>query len=95
MRRRPAFAAYKTMVGRLEGAEFLGRDDSPWAEVFRFRRGAESLAVCWTAGPARDFRFDQPVERVVDRDGRDVPPAQILRIEGSPLYVHFRTPSAP
>ncbi len=94
-RPRPAFDAYANMAGRLEGAEFLGRDDSPWAEVFRFRRGPEKLAVCWTAGPARDFPFDEPVARVVDRDGRDLPSSQTLRLEGSPLYVYFRSPSIP
>jgi hypothetical protein len=90
-RRRPAFRAYQTMIRCLEGSVFVEKADSPRAEVFYFRRGAELLAVAWTAGRPLDFAFDRPVARVVGRDGRDVIPAsQRLRLEGSPCYVFFR-----
>jgi len=90
LRRRPAFLAYRTMTEQLEGSVFLGRDPSPWAEVFHFRRGADRLAACWTAGRPREYRFDRPVRRIFDRDGREVKPASSgLRLEGSPRYVYF------
>ncbi len=90
LRRRPAFLAYRTMIEQLEGGVFLGRDPSPWAEVFHFRRGADRLAACWTAGRPREYRFDRPVRRIFDRDGREVkPPASGLQLEGSPRYVYF------
>jgi len=90
-RRRPAFEAYKTMIRYLEGSVFVEKADSPRAEVFYFRRGADLLAVCWTAGRPHDYVFDRPVARVVGRDGLDVTPASPrLRLEGSPCYVFFR-----
>ena len=90
-RRRPAFHAYRTMVGNLEGSTFLEKAPSPHVEIFYFRHGPDRLAVCWSAGPPRDYTFDRPVARVVGRDGRDVkPPSQRLRLEGSPCYVFFR-----
>lgn len=91
-RRRPAFHAYRTMVRELEGAEFLGRADSPWAEVFRFRRGADDFAVCWTPGPPREYAFDRDIRSVMGRDGRPVGRRRAgsrLRLQGSPVYVHF------
>ncbi|MCJ7611810.1 MAG: hypothetical protein MUP19_06050 [Candidatus Aminicenantes bacterium] len=90
LRRRPAFLAYRTMTEQLEGSVFLGRDPSPWAEVFHFRRGADRLAACWTAGRPREYRFDRPVRRIFDRDGREVKSTSSgLRLEGSPRYVYF------
>lgn len=91
LRRRPGFLAYTTMIRELEGGIFLGRERSAWAEVFHFRRGAESLAVCWTAGRPREYRFDRPISRILGRDGRGIAPAASgLRLEGSPRYVFFK-----
>jgi hypothetical protein len=90
-RRRPAFEAYKTMIRYLEGSVFVEKADSPRAEIFYFRRGAELLAVCWTAGRPLGHVFDRPVARVVSRDGLDVTPASTrVHLEGSPCYVFFR-----
>jgi len=91
LRRRPAFLAYKTMVGELEGAVFLGREASLGAEIFHFERGQDRLAVCWTPGRTRTHDFGRAVRRVIDRDGRETKPSSSsgLELEGSPVYVFF------
>ncbi len=91
LRRRPAFLAYKTMVEQLEGAVFLGREPSAWAEIFHFERGQDRLAVCWTPGRPRMHDFGRAVRRVIDRDGRETKPSSSsgLQLEGSPGYVFF------
>jgi len=91
LRRRPAFLAYKTMVEQLEGAVFLGREPSAWAEIFHFERGPDRLAVCWTPSRPRTYDFGRAVRRVIDRDGREIKPSSSsgLQLEGSPGYVFF------
>jgi hypothetical protein len=90
-RPRPGFFAYQTMTRYLEGSLFVEKEPSPWAEVYHFRKAGDPFAVCWTAGPPREYRFRRPVARVLNRDGREAGPASShLLIEGSPRYVFFR-----
>ena len=90
-RRRPAFDAFRTMVGALDGSVFVGRRSRGPARVFFFRKGGRTTAVAWSAGAPCDYEFDRPALRVANRDGREAPGAgrRLLRLEGSPLYVAF------
>ncbi|MDH4197119.1 MAG: hypothetical protein OEW05_06915, partial [Candidatus Aminicenantes bacterium] len=94
-RRRPSFAAFRTLVARLDGATFVGaKGDARKDRVrcFMFRRGAASFAVAWaTRGPA-EVEFDRPIKRVIGRDGGEEPARPGVRrvaVDGSPRYVVF------
>jgi hypothetical protein len=94
-RKRPAFAAFRTLVSRLDGATFEGaRGDARKDKVrsFLFRRGGESFAVAWAVGGSAELDFDRPVRRVIGRDGGEEPGragARRITIDGSPRYVVF------
>jgi hypothetical protein len=74
------------------------RGDAPGApgvEVFRFRKDGRAFAICWApgGGPA-ELALSVPVAAVLDREGRELPPAsaapQKIVIDGSPKYVLFK-----
>jgi len=93
-RRRPSFAAFRTLVSRLDGATFVeARGDVRKDKVrcFMFRRGAESFAVVWAARGTAEVEFDRRVRRVIDRDGGEEParPGRRITVDGSPRYVVF------
>jgi hypothetical protein len=93
-RRRPSFFAFRTMVDRLSGSEFLGRDrprkGGPPAEVFRFRKDGRDFAMVWTTGAPHERGFDRPVKAVLGRDGKEIPrKSPAVRVDGSPKYVLF------
>ncbi len=90
-RRRPAFAAFRTLVRELDGSEFIGRDGRGPVRVFYFKKGGEYKAVAWSAGRPQEFEFERPARRVLNRDGGEEPGfgARRLRLEGSPRYVVF------
>jgi hypothetical protein len=93
-RRRPSFFAFQTMVGRLAGGEFLGKETSARgtapAEVYRFAKDGRDFAVAWTTGAAREIEFDRPIDGALGRDGREVPfSGNRVLIDGSPRYIIF------
>jgi hypothetical protein len=95
-RRRPSFFAFKTMVERLSGSVFVGKDDPPPglagrpAEVYRFTRDGRDFALAWTAGPSLSHEFGRPVAAVFSRDGVEVPLSGTrVRLDSSPRYIMF------
>ena len=90
-RRRPSFAAFRTLVRELDGSEFIGRAGRGPARVFHFRKGDRYTAVAWSSGRPCEFEFALPARRVWNRDGAEAPGsgARRFRLEGSPLYVVF------
>lgn len=94
-RRRPSFAAFRTLAARLDGAAFIGakgdaRKDN--VRCFLFRRGGESFAVAWATRGTAEVEFDGPIKRIIGRDGEDeAARAGVSRItvDGSPRYVVF------
>jgi len=89
-RKRPGFSAFKTMVRFLDKSLFTSKFRDKRAEVFLFRRGEESFAVCWTKGQAIEHNFLKPVKRVLSRDGKELSfHPERIRIEESPKYVFF------
>jgi hypothetical protein len=100
-RRRPSFAALRTLIAELAGAEFRGKDAgeaAKGAEIYRFAKGGREFAVCWTTGEPVAFDFGRPIARVLDRGGvagasaagagMDAAGGRIT-IERSPKYVFF------
>jgi len=86
-RKRPSFAAMKTMVRILDGARFLRRIPHPRAYIFLFHRKGEDVAVCWTRGQKEKIVFSGRVERVEDAEGRGVPsPEREVEAGPSPVY---------
>jgi hypothetical protein len=78
-RKRPAWFALKTMVGRLAESEFTGKETgraARGAEIYHFRKAGKDFAVFWTNDGPREFEFARPVERMTDRDGREIAPAR-------------------
>ena len=89
-RRRPSFTAFRTMTAVLSGATFIGRDRAAGGEVFHFRKGGRSFAVCWTNGPPFDYEFTAPAAEVTGRDGTALGAgSRRVRVDGSPKYVFF------
>jgi hypothetical protein len=64
-------------------------------EIFRFRKDGRAFAICWVpdGGPV-ELALSVPVAAVLDREGREMPPAsavpQKLVLDGSPKYVLFK-----
>ncbi len=94
-RRRPSFAAFRTLVARLDGATFVEpTGDARKDEVrrFVFRRGDESFAVVWSAHGPAEVEFARPVRQVFGRDGDEEPVragTHRFAVDGSPKYVVF------
>ena len=90
-RRRPGFAALRTLVRQVEGSRFEGKAGGVPAEIYYFRKGSEEFAVCWTVRGAVDYSFPKRPRLVIDRDGgeRAVEPGPV-RIDERPEYVFFR-----
>ena len=93
-RRRPGFFAFRTMVERLAGSEFLGRENTGAkfrrAEIYRFRKDGRDFALAWTNGSPFDREFDRPVAAVLNRDGKEIPfSGSRIRIDAGPRYICF------
>jgi hypothetical protein len=89
-RRRPSFAAFRTMTTLLSGATFVGRDLAAGPRIFRFRKATLEFAVCWTPGRPCEHEFETPAAEVLDRDGKTTGQrGRRIRIDGSPRYVFF------
>lgn len=93
-RKRPSYLAFQTMTGIVGGSTFVGKVENAekaGAEIFLFEKQGRDFAVGWTSGVPFEHEFSRPVERIMDRDGRDlkIGPGGI-RLEGSPKYVFFR-----
>lgn len=92
-RKRPSYYAFRNMVAQLAGSLFSGRDAHSEAEIFRFRRAGQDFAVCWRSrGHPPEFRlsFLRQIQRVVDRDGQEIPAEKESIVVGSsPKYVFF------
>lgn len=90
-RRRPSFAALRTMIGILSESTFTGKADVAGAEIFLFQKKGREFAACWTNGPPFEHEFSRPVERIVGRDGNEAAGQDCrLMIEGTPKYVFFK-----
>lgn len=92
-RKRPSYFAFRTMTGIVGGSTFVGKAENTeraGGEIFLFEKQGRDFAVCWTKGAPFEHEFSRPVERILDRDGKDlgVRPGRI-KIEGSPKYVFF------
>ncbi len=91
IRMRPSFLAYRTMVERLAGAEFVRRERRQGGYVFFFRRGGSETAVAWTNGPAFRLDLDEAPHSVVGRDGEPLPASRSVRVTGRPIYLGVRS----
>lgn len=93
-RKRPGYAAFETMARIVGGSTFAGK--SPPAgnvggEIFLFEKQGKEFAVSWTNGSPFEHEFSRPVERILDRDGKDLEAGGgRIRLDGSPKYVFFQ-----
>ncbi|MGH9464764.1 MAG: lipopolysaccharide kinase InaA family protein, partial [Thermoanaerobaculia bacterium] len=91
LRRRPSFAALKTLTERLEGATFVGPLTVPApARLYRFRLtdGRERL-VGWSTGAPVAVDLPGVPASVFDRDGaaQPLPTRPRLELTSSPRYI--------
>ncbi len=97
-RKRSSFFAFKTMVYFLRDSEFQGTISHSMAEIFVFHRGGESFVVIWTKDKSYwgksldlDSFLSGEVDRIVGRDGEDIPVQDDqIEINGSPKYVFYK-----
>jgi hypothetical protein len=91
-RRRPSYAALRTLVRQVEGSRFEGKAEGVPAEIYYFRREDEKFAVCWTLRGEVGYSFPGIPSALLDRDGA-VRPAGVggtIRLYESPQYVFFK-----
>jgi hypothetical protein len=89
-RKRPSFQAFKTLREHIEDASFERKEDRPGTHIFRFSRRGKTFTICWTAGQPTNHIFDQPVTRILGRDGRELAvPSGAITLDRSPKYVFF------
>jgi len=93
-RKRPGYAAFQTLARVVGGSTFSGREEpagNAGGEIFLFEKQGRDFAVAWTNGPPFEREFSRPVERILDRDGRDLGGrAGKIKIDRSPKYVFFK-----
>ncbi len=90
-RKRPSFFALKSMAERLEGSLFTEKVPHSEALIFLFRKQERPFAVCWTKRSSVEHTFSQPVLRVENRDGEEVPfQDNRVQLGPSPKYVYFQ-----
>ncbi|HXU44140.1 MAG TPA: hypothetical protein VN783_01335, partial [Thermoanaerobaculia bacterium] len=78
LRRRPSFFALRTLLRQLGGSTFERRLDSPpgsYLLLFRVPEGGEVVAG-WSAGGPVTAVLPRPAVRLLDRDGRELPPGE-------------------
>jgi len=90
-RRRPSFAALRTMIEILSGSTFTGKAEDGEGEIFYFRKEGRDFAACWTNGPPFEYDFRRPAERIIGRDGGAIKGGGEVRIDGTPKYVFFKS----
>jgi hypothetical protein len=92
-RKRPGYFAFQTMAGIIGGSTYVGKvvpAMSAGGEIFLFEKQGRDFAACWTNGVPFEHEFLRSVERILDRDGKDLAARQRIKIEGSPKYVFFK-----
>ena len=91
-KRRPAFASFRHLVGRLQGARFVAALSRRDPFVFLFERQGAMTAVAWSAkaegepSPQVDELLGQGA-KVFSRDGQRLEIKPPARLSGSPIYV--------
>ena len=91
MRRRPAWAAFRTLVNLLADATFLGPLPAPGgAFLYRFSRNGDELVVGWSVSPGIRARLPRPAVEVTHRDGHSRPVADGTEIVLGQSPVYFR-----
>jgi hypothetical protein len=90
-RRRPGYFALQTLVRRVEGSRFEGKEAGVPAEIYNFRKGGEDFAICWTVRGEVEHVFPRAPRLVVGLDGGESPaaPNNAVRIHERPQYVYF------
>jgi len=89
-RRRPSFAALRSLSALLEGATFLGPLPSdPGSYLYRFRREGVELVAGWSLEPGARARLQDRPAAAFDRGGEEVAPPQSVEVElgPSPRYL--------
>ncbi len=82
--KRPAFAAFKTMLKQLQGAKVLSFvQHKNFYEVIAEQKG-EMIQVLWCNDTAYKLYFDKEVE-IISRDGQ-VSISKTAELSGSPIY---------
>lgn len=91
LRERPAFRAMATLIRELAGTTCHGALSAaelpPGARAVRFTRRAEEIVIAWATGGALDWTPAGAPDRVVERDGGELPlAAGPYRLLPSPRY---------
>jgi len=89
LRRRPAWAAFRTLVDQVGGAIFLGPlPAAGGAYLYRFRRSGDELVVGWSVSPGIRASLPRPAAEATHRDGYTLPVADgpEIVLGQSPVY---------
>ena len=79
------------MAERIEGSLFTEKVPHSEAFIFLFCKQERPFAVCWTQRSSVEHTFSQPVLRVENRDGEEVPfQDNRVQLGPSPQYVYFQ-----
>lgn len=87
---RPAFAALRTLVERLDGATFSGPLPAPpRVYLYRFETRHGQVVVGWCPDGPRRAELPSPPVAASDRDGRGLPPGSGRAVEVGPSPRYF------
>jgi len=89
LRRRPAFAAMRTLIRELVGSSFEGPLDAPErGYLYRFTRGEDDVVVGWSLIDGVAAELPRPAVLTVGRDGDAVPAPNgtTITLTRSPTY---------
>ncbi len=90
--RRPAFAAFRTVVAQLQGARFVAAPCRRGPFLLQFERDGRSVLVAWSAKPNGE-KSDLVAEwiangaQILSRDGEPLAPQDVPQLGPSPVYL--------
>ena len=89
-RLRPGYWAYKNMVKILKNSSFIKRFSHSFAQIFLFKnKMGEFFVVAWSPKDSISLTFLPKVERIIDRNGEEIPLSQEIEIISSPKYIYL------
>lgn len=91
LRRRPAYAAFQTLLQQLDGADFDGPVEAPeGVRLNLFRTATCFILVAWAVELPLEVHLASVPDRMVDRDGNTVGmPGPDIELGPSPIYLQF------
>jgi|Deesub1362B_J571_1020462.scaffolds.fasta_scaffold04216_2 hypothetical protein len=95
-RLRPGYWAYKNMVKILNHSIFIKKIEHPLAQIFLFKNKENNhFVIAWSPKKSITLSFLPKIERILERDGKEISPSQKIVINSSPKYIYLKSKEIP